>query len=348
VSTEEILSLGATDYRPVWEALEQGDHKINYQSGEVLLTSAWHQSDPYNRECPGPDWFDDCTEPRCDVGCNALVGAQIMHYWCWPPYGDYTPYNDPYDWPNMPDSLTDSSTETEIYAIAELCYEVGLAVGMEWCEAWTSPCGSGVPWESMTDVYERLPFYYSNDCAIRHRRYYTEEEWFDLIKIDLNINRPIHYHVPGHNVVLDGWLLSGDPIARECHLNLGWKDSSHAWFSFDSFPYADTLKEGMLIGIYPRTSFHDVINGTYPRESTLPYRYFDRDVTGGPAIIENGQGLQFLPNISVTCTIDSVLIYGSPPDTLRSRLFTRGDQSRGVLISNGAVKMKPGGSIKFF
>jgi hypothetical protein len=349
VPSEELVGAGFTDYRPVWEDLERYETKINYQAGEILLTSAWGQYQPYNVQCPAPPPGHECARPNCSVGCVAVAGAQIMRYWCWPPYGIDQPYDDPYDWPNMPDSLTDSSTPAETSAVAELCYEVGLAVGVRWCDGEDVACHSPVSTDEMISVYKDV-YHYSNDCAKRLRFLSSNEMWFDLMKVDLNINRPIQYRVVNHSTVADGWRLWGDPPVQHVHMNYGWAeaDSYSTWYSLDELVYGEEDEEYMLVGIYPSKSFHDVMSGNYPREPALPFRYFDRDVTGGPAIIENGQGLQFLPNISVTCTIDSVLIYGSPPDTLRSRLFTRGDQSRGVLISNGAVKMKPTGSIRFF
>jgi hypothetical protein len=347
VGTEELLSLGFTDYRPVWEALERGDQKINYQAGEELLASEWNQGIPYNDQCPAPPPGDDCTAPKCAVGCVALAGAQIMHYWCWPPYGEDQPYDDPYDWFHMPDRLFSSFPQVEIDAVAELCYEVGLAVGMDWCGSDTGPCASGAFVEDMIDVY-KYTYHYSRDCALRERWLYNDEEWFDLMKVDLNINRPILYGVDRHAVVADGWRMTGSPAMRQYHMIYGGNVSNNTWYPFDGLPDGGLLEECMLVGIYPSKSFHDVMNGTYPREPALPYRYFDRDVTGGPATIEAGQGLQFLADISVTCTVDSVIIYGSPPDSLRSRLFIGRNQHQGVLISNGAVKMKPGGGIRFF
>jgi hypothetical protein len=104
----------------------------------------------------------------------------------------------------------------------------------------------------------------------------------------------------------------------------------------------------MLADIYPEQAVRNNVAGTYLRES-FPYRYFDQDANGDNATFESGQRLQFLPNIRVQCnstTGGSIRIYGS--SSYHTKLFTRGDESVGARIYNGAIKLNRYGGIKFY
>ncbi len=51
---------------------------------ELELTCKWHQSSPYNDQCPvlSPGYDEHVV-----VGCNSTAVAQIMYYWQWPTQG---------------------------------------------------------------------------------------------------------------------------------------------------------------------------------------------------------------------------------------------------------------------
>jgi hypothetical protein len=356
----EILEI---NYRDSWDRLnvdamsfqqnlDSEVEPMNYQSGQVLLTSSWHQRDPYDRDCPTPaDVGDpDCTEARCRVGCVALAGAQIMRYWNWPPHGVGSPYNDYYDWVNMPDSADSASSTAEKNAVAELCYEVGIAVSMDYCGfPGGSGCGSGAPTRDMEGVYENQ-YRYSTACAIQNRPDYTAADWFSLIQSELNVNRPLQYRILGHSIVCDGWRIVGTD--REYHMNYGWDNNRTTWYKLDSLHQpggGTTNDEYLLENIYPAQSLHSIISGTYTRQP-FPYRYFNVDaITATSATFGGGQYLQFLPDITVTCsstTGGSIRFDGSIPYI--SKLFSRGDETKGVrLYGGGTVKLNRYGSIRF-
>ncbi len=345
VPSEEMITIISEDYRPLWAALEKGDPKINYQSGNELLTSSWHQKPPFNNDCPNMG----CTWPPCYannnayVGCVATAGAQIMRYWNWPPYGEGSPYDDTYDWPNMPDRFIGCAwNAAEVNAVAELSREVGQAVGMSY------GCGgSSANTYDMEGVYQDH-YRYSNDCNKKDRNDYSDVNWWAWMKYHLNQNQPIHYRVAGHSIVSDGWREIGSPVLRQYHMNYGWDNGYNTWYSLDSLHLGGIDEEYMLADIYPEQAVRNTIAGTYLRES-FPYRYFDQDATGESAIFESGQQLQFLPNIRVQCTSTtggSIRIYGS--SSYHTKLFTRGDKSVGVEITNGAIQLSQYGGIKFY
>jgi len=328
------------------QKLDSEVEPMNYQSGQVLLTSSWHQGDPYNRTCPAPPGGDDCTAARCVVGCVATAGAQIMRYWNWPPYGFNPPYDDDYDWPNMPDRATAGSSAAEIDAVAELSHEIGIAVDMDYCGG--DDCQSGAYTSDMEGVFEDH-YRYSTACAKRDRKDYTAANWFSLIQGDLNVNRPLQYRILGHSIVCDGWQIVG--VTKQYHMNYGWDTSDNTWYTLDALHQpggGDKDDEYLLENIYPAQSLgSSLINPTYPKES-FPYRYFNVDATGNSATFEAGQNLQFLPDISATCTSTtggSIRFEGTSTDN--TILFSNGDRTKGVRIYDGTIKVNRFGSIRF-
>ena len=353
-SVESLENTLEINYRRSWEELESGAIiTMNYHEGEVLLSSRWHQGPPYNEHCPDLG----CTDPpngRAVVGCVATASAQIMRYWNWPPYGVDAPYSDHYDWPNMLDRVTNRSTPDQINAVAELCHEVGIAEDMHY--------GCDGSWTQRYEVDDALEdhFRYSTNCVKRKRKSDSAVEWFNRMKVQFNANRPVQYFVPGHSIVGDGWQEIGSPVIRQYHMNYGWGGgvkknetcwsgytNSNTWYTLDALPCSDSDKERMFENIYPAQALGHSLSGTYTRQS-FPYRYFDRDATGDSVNFKAGQNLQFLPDITVTCTSatgNSIRFEGS--SSQNTRLFTRGDRTKGVHIYDGAVKLNQHGSIQF-
>jgi len=343
---DEILEI---NYRGSWEELEGDMEKnkadMNYHEGEVLLSSDWYQTPPYNDDCPnmGCSWYPCYSNTNALVGCVATAGAQIMRYWNWPPYGSGSPYNDYYDWPNMPDSFSGCTwPQAQVDAVAELNAEIGNAVGMSYgCE------GSSAYTYDMEDVYEDH-YRYSTSCVKRDRDDYSAVDWFNRMKNQFNANRPVQYRIPKHSIVGDGWRETGSTPLREYHMNYGWTGTSYdTWYTLDALHGGDPDEEYMLENIRPAQAMGSWLIGTYVRES-FPYRYFDMDTRGSVAIFKAGQYLQFLPDITVTCistTGNSIRFEGS--GSYNTRLFSRGDRYKGVRIYDGTIKLNEDGSIKF-
>jgi len=360
--TEDVANIVEIDYSSAWAELEgdistvewglgsnQGDIGTeSYQEGGILLTTHWSQGDPYNQNCPAPPGGDDCTAARCAVGCVATAAAQIMRYWYWPPYGSGDPpYNDNYDWTNMPNTVIDTSPAAQRNAVAELCREVGIAVDMRYCEG--DDCQSSAYISDIEDLYE-VHYRFSAACGQRDRSDYSPVDWFDLIKLNLNANHPIQYVVLGHSMVCDGWQEIGSGPARQYHMNYGWggtcadANGCDTWYTLDELYQPDedgTIDdESMMVNIYPITSVRWTISGTYPQEA-FNFRYFDQNASGSSAVFEPGQNLQFMPNILVTST-GTIKFGGS------SRFFTRGDMSIGIRTDSGGINMYSGGQMRLY
>jgi PKD repeat protein len=207
-----------------------------------LLTTSWHQNAPYYNSCPSGDGG------RTVVGCVATAASQIMAYHRWPLVGKGTKsyywggdvscngsspgqtlkanYNDPYDWANIPNSCTSTGPLAQRNALAELCYEVGIAFNMEY-----GRCGSGAYTADAVTVFPQY-FRYMNSVTKSDRINYLNDEWSSLIRAEMEAGRPAQYRIMSHSIVCDGWQDSGTEVFY--HMNYGWGGSQTAWFAIDN------------------------------------------------------------------------------------------------------------------
>ena len=232
-----------------------------------LLTVSWYQGSPYNLLCPYGDGG------RTVVGCVATATSQIMKYWEWPvsglgshyytwegdnSCGSSTPsqilvasFADDYDWANMPDDCDGGCTTTQNNALAELNYEVGVAHNMDY-----GACGSGAATSRAAYILPTF-FKYKSTTSVVYRSDYTQQEWFDQIRTEIDAGRPIQYRINLHSIVCDGY--SNDNTYLEFHMNYGWNDSHNAWYVLDEL-YCSWIdgdvcpweEEYMVIGIEPQ------------------------------------------------------------------------------------------------
>jgi parallel beta-helix repeat protein len=234
-----------------------------------LLTTAWHQGAPYNNFCPMGDGG------RCVVGCTGTASAQIMKYHEWPPSGTgghsltwdgdqscggnvgggklSATFSDVYDWQNMPNDCQSGCTQAQQDALAELCYEVGNALYMDY-----GVCGSGA-WPDSA-IYA-FPAYFGYDSSIERedRDDHTVDSWFSLIQTEINNNRPMLYtlfsydYTFGHEIVCDGWRDTGGQ--KQYHMNYGWGGSYTAWYVIDNLycgsPGCNPMVEYVIRNISP-------------------------------------------------------------------------------------------------
>jgi len=363
--TQDLQNILEINYQPLWDelggnvatfkaGLESGAIEMNYQHGQELLTSSWHQGDPYNRQCPAPPPGDDCTAARCLVGCGPTADSQVMRYWAWPPYGVGSPYNDAYDWVNMPDRATAGSPAAQINAVAELCHEVGIAAIADYCGA--AGCQTGNTLLENMGAFTNN-YRYSTLASREERRFYASTAaWFNAIRTQLNVNRPVLYEIPQHFIVIDGWQEIGTPTVQEVHVVYGHGGSNDGWYTLDyDIPGTNPSWqwEKMIINIVPDQALSSSLSGTYSRNASFPYRYFDRDATGNSATFSAGQNLQFLPRITARCTSTTggyIRFVGT--SSYNARLFSvRGTAAAasvaGVRIYNGGVRLYQNGSIRF-
>lgn len=348
----EIGKLLEIDYSARWSDLELDPAEFgrlprisDYPGGNPpLLTTRWHQSPPYNDQCPSMGCAN--SNGRAIVGCTAIMMAQIMRYWHWPPYGQGgSPYSDNYyNWPNMPDSITTGSPQAQIDAVAELCYEAAIGVDTTFgCTASSAKFWAVWPVQDVSDAMEDH-FRYQDNMRLKHRDDHNATEWFGMIVNELSNNRPLCYRVTNHAIVCDGWRETPN---KEYHMNYGWQDAgANTWYTLDALPLGDYDEEALYINLLPVQSIGPSLGGNYAKLA-FPYYYFTMDTEcPGNATFSAGELLQFLPNAKATCTSTtggSIRFTGSSADP--TTLFTRGLPANGVRIYNGAIKISQNGSI---
>jgi hypothetical protein len=314
VTAEALQRAVVSDLSWDWEVLSRDPEILRHQlasdevplaytPGQILLTSNWHQMDPYNRLCP--EGHNGCTEDHCAVGCVALAAGQIMDYWQWPPY---TPTHDyRYDWPNIPDTLWATSPDEQIHATALLLSEIGGRVGMDYCKGGDSPCASGVPTEDMASHYADFDYFplvaiqrredLDNDewwnaikaqidneqpaqyritvplVAIQRREDLDNDEWRNAIKAQIDNEQPAQYQIAGHSTVLDGYQVMFNQ--RMYHMNYGWAGgcplpccggtpNTNTWYEVDQMTCsANHTDEYMIVNIFPVSRIRGQLSGRY-------------------------------------------------------------------------------------
>ena len=254
--------LDDNEFRSNLSPLNQKDSSRN----GPLLTTAWHQGPPYNDFCPMGDGGD-----LCIVGCVATAIAQVMayhgspyageghHQYYWT--GDGTcggvprpdnlvaDFNDPYEFDLMPDICTMDDPQRIRDAVAELCYEVGVSVNMNYGVCWS---GSNT---ALAQIVLPQYFRYHDVARLAQRSDYDARQWFNLIQSDIDRSLPLLYSFAldgggGHAVVCDGWR-QGAGI-DQIHLNYGWADSHTAWYALDDiYASVDPQQEKIVYNIQP-------------------------------------------------------------------------------------------------
>ena len=199
-----------------------------------LLTATWGQEMYYNSLVNDGGLGPGCSGGKCPVGCVAVAGGMVFHYWRYSILHDYS-------WDDMPDKLTVSSTQTEINAVAGLLADVGEKLAMEYCRSIYNYCGS-----SLAATYDlRFVFaqhgYGYGDCLY----FASISQLEETIKSELDAGRPlITSGGGGHTFVIDGY--DEDMF----HFNWGLDGSRNGYFLIDShLHYAPT--QGGIFGITP-------------------------------------------------------------------------------------------------
>jgi Peptidase C10 family/ASPIC and UnbV/FG-GAP-like repeat/FlgD Ig-like domain len=274
-----------------------------------LLTSSWHQGAPFNDVCPVGYGGSNTL-----VGCVATAAAQLMQYHQWPPAGTGSrayywggddsctgstsgstisaDFSDPYDWDNILDDGNDISTQAEIDAVAELCYEVGIAYSMDY-----GVCASGAITARSTTVFSNY-FGYASGVDGEDRHAHSAASWFSTIQDEINQGRPMMYRIVGHAIVCDGWRdVTG---SNQYHMNYGWDDNHTGWYTIDNlYMTEDIMAEDLYRYIIPlRSSWGDVTTGALADAGqTEGMSWFDKDDDGDLDVaLANQEGLVLLQN----------------------------------------------------
>lgn len=269
-----------------WNAYSNSKSSIMNSMASVvgpLVTTTWNQSPYYNDLCPTINGTKTVT------GCVATATAQVMKYWNHPTTGhgshsyswngqtlsaDFE--NTTYEWSNMPNSLTSSSTSTQKNAVATLMYHVGVAMEMGYNISANGGSGALTAtthgFDPSAELILQTHFKYSNNIRDIHYSDMTDAEWKSILKSELDASRVVLYDgrdpSGGHCFVCDGYNSS-----NYFHFNWGWGGAYDGFYAIgDLHPgtggtggnssYTFNLQNGAVIGIEP-------IQGSMPTTTTV-------------------------------------------------------------------------------
>ena len=238
-----------------------------------MITSQWDQGFQYNLHCPMLEG------KHCITGCMATALAQVMRYHRWPQgptayaIPAYTMANGTvveglpvtqFDWDNMLDSYSGTSTAAQQDAVAELMRYCGQSLQMEY-----TPQGSNGRCYFL-DVLVNC-FGYDPSLYSAHADEYSVRKWDALIYNELHNGRPLVYSGystgGGHAFVIDGYQTqSGDGYY---HVNWGWSGNSDGYYKISllnadgsgsgasSTPDGYNVRQEALINMTPRTNLSE-------------------------------------------------------------------------------------------
>jgi hypothetical protein len=246
----------------------------------------WNQDSPYNDLCP---IINSTTNKRAVSGCVATGMAQVMKYYQWPVTGTgsntytSTTYSlvltldfsqTTFDWANMTETYSSSSSATEKNAVATLMYNCGVAVNMDYAES------SGASSKTAAKVLISN-FGYDSNIQYISRDYYTRAEWQTMLKEELSAARPVLYSgstgTSGHYFVCDGY-----DNNNFFHFNWGWGGSSNGYFRISAL---DPTDQGIGGGVDGYNNYQSITTGIQKPNSlsTPKYLLFAGDTLTYPA-----------------------------------------------------------------
>ena len=232
---------------------------------EPMVKTLWNQSEPYNNKCPLVNG------KRAVTGCVATALAQIMNYHRYPAVGQGSITNSTngttldfstvsFDWDNMADSYSESSTIEQEDAVATLMYAAGMAVDMRY-----SSSESGAKSDVIAEAMYKY-FNYDKSIFTAYRDYYGIKDWNDFVYNQLVEYGPVQYSGTnsqggGHSFVCDGYSSDG-----YFHINWGWGGVSDGYYKLSALDPDVQGIGGSALGYNYSQSV--VANVSKPRENS--------------------------------------------------------------------------------
>jgi len=234
---------------------------------EPMVSAVWSQGAPYNMMLPVLS-----SGSNASVGCVATAMAQVMHYWKWPkrPYMTIPAYVSEtlkFDMPALPPvdfnwdvmqvtHLTDDLNSASAQAVAQLSLYCAQAVKMDYQNSSSSASAMDIPMSMF------MYFDYSAAAKYIQRRFYTTQQWEQLVLDELLAKRPVIYRgrkvSGGHAFICDGYDGNG-----MFHFNWGWNGKSNGYFLL-SVLNPDLQGTGSASGTYGYVLDQAIVSGLEP------------------------------------------------------------------------------------
>jgi Peptidase C10 family/Carboxypeptidase regulatory-like domain/Spi protease inhibitor/Disaggregatase related/Right handed beta helix region len=292
-----------------------------------LAQSRWGQTTACGQYC-----YNYYSPYHYPAGCVATAMAQVMRYYQYPTdaigvHGFTIWVSDsrgqqnastrggdgaggPYNWdamPLRPEAGCGAVTEADRQAIGALCYDAGIAVGMNY-----SSGGSGA---SMPDARNALVgvFQYSNAILGYDLQGGIGSALADMINPDLDAGDPVILAVldpcdpaAGHSLVCDGYGYEASTLYH--HLNMGWVGIDDAWYNLPHIDASEakfTVVFACLYNIFP-TGTGEIVSGRIldPTGRPIPNVSVTAESNGGAThtAVSDDRGIYALVNLDSDTT----------------------------------------------
>ena len=239
-----------------------------------LCSSIWHQTQLYNDQCPvDAEGYNG----HVKVGCVANAMAQLMRYWEWPKTGvgshsyycygyGSTSYGTltanfgeaDYRYELMPDFLDYTSPQAQIDAVALLEYQAGVSVEMNY-----GPNASGAYSGEVVPAMQQY-FRYSNEADFIDRDDYSDQQWINIMKNEIDNGRPMYYSA--YSYTKDGtrgghaFLCDGYDNNNFFHFNWGWQGFDNGFYSINAMDlthHAYNYNHATTIDLAPNAEYYN-------------------------------------------------------------------------------------------
>lgn len=282
-----------------WKTLRKGANPVKAAVVvSPLIKTGWDQDSPYWNSCPQK------SGSRCYTGCVATAMAQVMNYHQWPKKGTgshtikgtsyYANFGSTtYDWDNMLNSYSGSSTSAQKTAVATLMYHCGVAVDMQYGTAdeggsgaytidyngyWSGKgtmCAETALKQFFGYNAETIKGYYRDGDSDEGMKSWTKSEWIAMLKEELDAQRPIMYSGAGYEDPSDpdtgyghSFVCDGYDSSNKFHFNWGWSNSCDGYYDVDALEPSEpgsgggngeyNLEQDVIVGIMPPALGPDV------------------------------------------------------------------------------------------
>ncbi len=246
----------------------------NISNAQVLpfVSTTWNQGCYYNANCPTVGSGGACG--RAWTGCGATAFGQVLKYYMYPNNGWPGNYcnslfpshcvdvgTESYNYSLMPNALTSHNAE-----VAKLLYHLGITLDMAW---------SGSSSNSSPTAYHLKKFWkYSLSARGVIKTMYSNTEWEDLIRSELDAGRVVVAIGGSHIYLIDGYQLVP---SLKFHINFGWGGLYDGYYNIHNVIAGSTnyTPSTLIIGIKPLTNqietTTDTIIVSASASSFIPY-----------------------------------------------------------------------------
>ena len=232
----------------LWDTYSRAPQSLNATAVvNALIVTSWNQYPRYNNKCPVDASLSNLGG-HPTTGCVATAMAQIMKYWEYPSkgYGSKSYRSEhygtlsadfgstAYNWDNMPNKLSSSTSSTQNNAIATLMYHCGVAVSMNYnSDGYGSSGANTLDWgggRASAETALKTYFGYASTLEGKQSSSMSSSAWISLLKTELDSRRPMLYRgvssQGGHCFICDGY-----DSSNKFHFNWGWGGSSNGFYA---------------------------------------------------------------------------------------------------------------------